>query len=52
MIHLGDANDALDRAARTDTTGLSPERHARFLVGMAHAHAHAQRRARGDALAS
>ncbi|WP_239376086.1 helix-turn-helix domain-containing protein [Frankia sp. Cj5] len=47
-VDLGDAGDALDRAARVDTAGLSPERRARFLVDVAQAHA--QRRARGDAL--
>ncbi|SQE00676.1 Helix-turn-helix domain protein [Parafrankia sp. Ea1.12] len=49
-VDLGDAGDALDRAARIDTAGLSPERRARFLVDVARAHA--QRRARGDALSA
>ncbi len=49
-VDLGDAGDALDRAGRIDTSGLSAERRARFLVDVASAHA--QRRTRGDALAA
>ncbi|MBL7492557.1 helix-turn-helix transcriptional regulator [Frankia sp. AgB1.9] len=49
-VELGDAGDALDRAGRVDTTGLSAERRGRFLVDVARAHA--QRRDRGDAIAA
>jgi len=49
-VELGDAGDALDRAGRVDTAGLSAERRSRFLVDVARAHA--QRRDRGDAIAA
>ncbi|WP_322750305.1 MULTISPECIES: helix-turn-helix transcriptional regulator [unclassified Frankia] len=49
-VELGDAGDALDRAGRVDTAGLSAERRGRFLVDVARAHA--QRRDRGDAIAA
>ncbi|WP_261558267.1 hypothetical protein [Frankia tisae] len=49
-VDLGDTGDALGRAARIDTAGLSPERRIHFLVNVARAHA--QRRARGSVLAA
>ncbi|HUC37432.1 MAG TPA: helix-turn-helix transcriptional regulator [Acidimicrobiales bacterium] len=42
-VELGNAGDALHRADKVDTSPLSPERQARFLVDVARAHA--QRRA-------
>jgi hypothetical protein len=49
-VELGDAGEALERAAGVDVDGLSPERRARFLVDVARAHA--QRRARAEAVAA
>ncbi|OHV44907.1 helix-turn-helix transcriptional regulator [Pseudofrankia sp. BMG5.36] len=47
-VELGDAGEALERAADIDLDGLSPERRARFLIDVARANA--QRRARGEAV--
>jgi transcriptional regulator with XRE-family HTH domain len=47
---LGDAGEALERAAGLDASGLSPERQARFHLDLARAHA--QRRHVGDAVAA
>lgn len=47
-VELGDAGQALDLAPTIDTTGLSPERQARFLIDLASAHA--MRRQTGEAL--
>ncbi|WP_131785016.1 helix-turn-helix domain-containing protein [Protofrankia symbiont of Coriaria ruscifolia] len=49
-VELGDAGDALDRAAGIDRSGLSPERRARFLIDLARAYG--QRRRTADAVAS
>lgn len=47
-VELGDAGQALDHAQSIDTSTLSPERRARFLIDLATAHA--MRRQIGEAL--
>ena len=47
-VELGDAGHALDLAHGIDTSGLSPERQARYLIDLAAAHA--MRRQIGEAL--
>lgn len=47
---LGDAGEALELASQIDASGLSNERHARFLLDVARAHA--QRRHVGEATAA
>lgn len=47
-VELGDAGDALDRAADVDPAALSPERRARFLLDLARAYG--QRRRSADAV--
>ncbi|GGT00097.1 transcriptional regulator [Planobispora rosea] len=47
-VELGDAGQALDLAEHIDTSKMSPERQARFLIDVAQAHA--MRRHIGDAL--
>ncbi len=47
-VALGDAGLALDLARDIDSTGLSPERQARYLIDLAQAHA--MRRQTGEAL--
>lgn len=49
-VDLGDAGLALEVAQQVDTSGLSPERQARFLLDVARAHA--QRRHVGEAAAA
>jgi transcriptional regulator with XRE-family HTH domain len=49
-VELGDSAEALRRSTTVDVTALSPERRARLLVDVARAHA--QRRARGAAVAA
>ncbi len=49
-VEMGDAGEALDRAARVDESGLSPERRARFLIDLARAYG--QRRRTAEAVAS
>jgi transcriptional regulator with XRE-family HTH domain/tetratricopeptide (TPR) repeat protein len=49
-VELGDAGQALDLAREIDTSGMSPERQARYLIDLAAAHA--MRRQIGESLAS
>ncbi|MDQ4032740.1 MAG: transcriptional regulator, partial [Actinomycetota bacterium] len=49
-VDLGDAGEAIALAASIDTSSLSAERQARFLIDLARAHA--QRRHVGDATAA
>jgi len=47
-VELGDAGHAIDLSRHVDTSGLSPERQARYLLDVAQAHA--MRRHTGEAL--